>query len=209
MMAMANAPPSRSPRCSNVGATGVGSPDGTGAISATPCSSIDHTATSTMPSTTATSGPGTRGTNRESPSKTATVTTDKAIVDQLTSPRSSTRPRTSPMNELASGSPVMPSSLGSWPAATVSPTPILIPVCVASEMLSMRAPSLSSRAISKITPTRSVSVARSRAGSVPDAATPAASSVEPVSTATVEVVLTDSVRDPPSRTYTTIGIMHV
>ena len=52
-------------------------------------------------------------------------------------------------------------------------------------------------------------MARSRAGSSPDAATPAASSVEPVSTATVDVVLTDSVRDPPSRAYTTIGTMHV
>ena len=73
----------------------------------------------------------------------------------------------------------------------------------------MRAPSLSTRAATRITPTSSVSVARSRAGSSPDAATPADSSVEPVSTATVEVVLTDSVRDPPSRTYTTIGTMHV
>ena len=73
----------------------------------------------------------------------------------------------------------------------------------------MRTPSLSTRAARRITPTSSVSVARSRAGSSPEAATPADSSVDPVSTATVEVVLTDSVRDPPSRTYTTIGTMHV
>jgi hypothetical protein len=32
---------------------------------------------------------------------------------------------------------------------------------------------------------------------VPDAATPAAMSVDPVRTATVEVVLTEIVRDPP------------
>ena len=30
-----------------------------------------------------------------------------------------------------------------------------------------------------------------------------------VSVATVDVVLTDSVREPPSTTYTTIGTMHV
>ena len=35
------------------------------------------------------------------------------------------------------------------------------------------------------------------------------SSVDPVSTAIVEVVLTDSVREPPSRAYTAIGTMHV
>ena len=38
---------------------------------------------------------------------------------------------------------------------------------------------------------------------------PAAISVEPVSTAIVDVVLTESVRDPPSSAYTTIGTMHV
>ena len=38
---------------------------------------------------------------------------------------------------------------------------------------------------------------------------PAASSVDPVRLATVDVVLTDSVRDPPSRAYTAIGTMHV
>ena len=92
----------------------------------------------------------------------------------------------------------MPSSLGSWPAATVRPTPTLMPVSVASEMLSMSAPSWSSRATRRITPTSSVSIARSPAGSAPAAATPAASNVEAVSVATVDVVLTDSVREPPS-----------
>ena len=121
--------------------------------------------------------------------------------------RRSRRPRR--RSSSAVGSPAMPSSLGSWPAATVRPTPILIPVNVASEMLSIRAPSRSSRAASRITPTSSVSIARSPTGSVPSAATPAASSVEPVSRATVDVVLTDNVREPPSRAYTTIGTMHV
>ncbi len=99
----------------------------------------------------------------------------------------------------ASGSPSMPSSLGSWPAATVSPTPTLIPINVAWEMLSISAPRRSNRATNRITPTSSVSIARSPTGSVPSAATPAAMSVEPVSSATVDVVLTDRVRDPPSR----------
>jgi hypothetical protein len=54
-----------------------------------------------------------------------------------------------------------------------------------------------------------VSIARSPAGSSAWAATPAAISVDPVSTATVEVVLTETVREPPSRAYTTIGTMHV
>ena len=137
------------------------------------------------------------------------VATDRATVVQLVSPRSSSTPRTSAKNAVADGSPSMPSSFGSCPAATVSPTPILIPVSVASEMLSTSAPRCSTRAPTRITPTSSVSMARSRAGSLLSAATLAASSVEPVRTATVDVVLTDSVRDPPSRAYTTIGTMHV
>ena len=60
-----------------------------------------------------------------------------------------------------------------------------------------------------MTPTSNVSIARSPTGSVPSAATPAAIRVDPVSNATVDVVLTDSVREPPSRAYTTIGTMHV
>ena len=50
MMAMAKAPGASAPMWSNDGATGVGSPDGTGAIRAMPCSSIDATLTRTMPS---------------------------------------------------------------------------------------------------------------------------------------------------------------
>ncbi len=61
----------------------------------------------------------------------------------------------------------------------------------------------------KIAPTRIVNVASVRSGCELPAATPAANSVEPVNTATVEVVLTDSVREPPSSAYTTIGTMHV
>ena len=209
MMAIANAPPSSSSTESSRGRIGVGSPDGTGAIRLTPCSSSDQTATRTMPSPTATSGAGTRGTKRASPSRTASVAADSATVTQLISPRSSRTPRSSAKKAVAAGSPVIPSSLGSWPAATVSPTPSLMPVSVASEMLSMSPPSRSRRAPTRMSPTRIVSVARSRAGSSLDAATDAVSSVDPVSTATVDVVLTDSVRDPPSSAYTTIGTMHV
>ena len=52
-------------------------------------------------------------------------------------------------------------------------------------------------------------MARSPTGSLDAAATPAASRVDAVSMATVDVVLTDRVREPPSRAYTTIGTMHV
>ena len=55
----------------------------------------------------------------------------------------------------------------------------------------------------------SVSVASALAGSSASAATPAAIRVDPVSTAMVEVVLTDSVREPPIRAYTSIGTRHV
>ena len=48
-------------------ATGVGSPDGTGVMRATPCSSIEAKATRAMPIATATSGPGTVGANRRRP----------------------------------------------------------------------------------------------------------------------------------------------
>ena len=131
--------------------------------------------------TTATSGPGTAGANRRRPRRTAIVTAEKATVVQLMSPRCSMTPRTSAKKLSAAGSPAMPSSLGSWPAATVRPTPTLMPVRVASEMLSISVPRRSTRATSRITPTSSVSVARSPAGSSLSAATPAASSVEPVS----------------------------
>ena len=81
---------------------------------------------------------------------------------------------------------------------------------VASETLSISMPRRSRRATSEdAAPTSNVSVARSRAGSSLPAATPAASSVDPVRTAIVDVVETDSVRDPPSSAYTAIGTMHV
>ena len=124
---------------------------------------------------------------------------EKATVVQLTSPSWSMTLPACWKKLVAVGSPGVPSSLGSWLAATVRPTPALMPVSVASEMLSISAPSLSSRAARRITPTRSVSMARSRTGSDAALAMPAASSVEAVNVATVDVVLTDSVRDPPSR----------
>ena len=165
-----------------------------------PCSSIEAKATRAMPTTTATSGPGTVGANRRRARRRAIVIAEKAVVVQLIEPRSSTIPRTSSMTSSAVGSPVMPRSFGSWPTATVSPTPTLMPVTVASEMLSISPPSRSTRAPSRIRPTSNVSVARSLTGSSPPAATPAATNVVPVRTATVDVVLTDMVREPPNRT---------
>jgi hypothetical protein len=131
------------------------------------------------------------------------VPAEKAIVVTLESPNWSITALMSSTKLSAVGSPGMPSSLGSWAAATVSPTPTLTPMSVASEMLSTMLPSRSTRATSRITPTSSVNMARSPTGSVPSAATPAAIRVEPVRMATVEVVLTETVRDRPSRAYAT------
>ena len=152
MMAMAKAPGARAPTWSNDGATGVGSPEGTGAIRAMPCSSSDARSTRTMPRTTASSGAGSCGTTRSTPSSTTSVAAENATVVQLTSPRSSTIAGDLGEEALGVGSPSMPSSLGSWPAATVSPTPTLIPINVASEMLSISAPRRSRRAARRITP---------------------------------------------------------
>jgi hypothetical protein len=134
------------------------------------------------------------------------VAAEKATVVQLMSARLSMTARSSATKLSAVGSPLMPSRLGSCPAATVSPTPTLMPVKVASEMLSISTPRRSARAISRITPTSRVRVARARDGSSLPAATPAASRVEPVRMATVEVVLTDRVRDPPSNGYTAMQV---
>ena len=165
MMAMAKAPGARAPTLSNDGATGVGSPEGTGAIRAMPCSSIDATLTRMMPRATASSGAGSCGTILLTPRSTASVAAENATVVQLTSPRSSMMPATSAKKLSASGSPAMPSSLGNWPAATVRPTPTLIPISVAWEMLSISAPRRSTRAARRIRPTSSVSIARSPTGS--------------------------------------------
>ena len=54
------------------------------------------------------------------------------------------------------------------------------------------------RATIRIAPTSSVSVARALAGSSAPWATLPATSVEAVSTAIVDVVLTESVREPPT-----------
>ena len=199
MMAMAKAPPSRSSIRSNDTPIGDGRPEGTSPMSATPCSSSEAKATSPMPSTTATSGPGTRGATRLSTRTRAIVAAENTRVTTLRSPSWSSTASTSSKKPVAVGSPGMPSSFGSWPAATVRPTPNLMPVRVASEMLSMTRADAQDRARRRTAPTSRVSVARSRAGSAPSAATPAASRVDPVRTATVEVVLTDSVREPPSR----------
>ena len=148
MIAMANAPGSSCATWSNVGATGVGRPDGTLAIRATPCSSIDATAATSDdaaddghqrrrgPAARRAAG---RAARRSSPAENATVT-------QLMSPSWSNTTRISAKKLSASGSLGTPSSFGSWPAATVRPTPTLMPVSVASEMLSISAPSRSRRA---------------------------------------------------------------
>jgi hypothetical protein len=102
-----------------------------------------------------------------------------------------------------------PNSLGNCAAATVSPTPTLSPVSVASLMFSITAPRRSMRAARSSTPTMSVSVTRCDCASGEPATTPAASSVEAVSVAIVDVVVTLAVRDPPRKAYTTSSSMHV
>ena len=127
------------------------------------------------------------------------VAIEKTVVVTLRSPSSSATTRRSSKKLVAVGSPGMPSSFGSWPAATVRPTPALMPTRVASEMLSMSAPRRHRRKNSRMAPTSRVSMARSPAGSALSPATPTAISVEAVSVATVDVVLTDSVREPPRK----------
>ena len=59
MMAMAKAPGSSAADLSNDGPTGVGSPDGTVAMRATPCSSSEAKATRAMPPPRRRAAPGT------------------------------------------------------------------------------------------------------------------------------------------------------
>ena len=81
------------------------------------------------------------GATRRNTTRTVSVTAEKATVAQLMSSRCSPTLRRLAKKVSASGSPGTPSRLGSWPAATVRPTPTLMPVKVA-EMLSMSVPSL-------------------------------------------------------------------
>ena len=94
MIAMAKAPGASAPTWSKEGSTGVGSPDGTGAITAMPCSSTDATTTARMPNTTASNGPGTWGSTRAEPRRMASVATENSTVAQLMSPTCSTMART-------------------------------------------------------------------------------------------------------------------
>ena len=91
--------------------------------SATPCSSRSASRTSRIPPITASSGPGMLGANRLAPSSTAIVPAENTTVVTLRSPNWSTTALMSSTKLSAVGSPGMPRSLGSWAAATVSPTP--------------------------------------------------------------------------------------
>ena len=91
---------------------------------------------------------------------------------------------------LASGSAGTPSSFGSWPAATVRPTPTFRPMTMASEMLSTSGPRRSRRPTRSTTPTSRTSVARSPRASSEPATTPTVISVVAVNVAIVDVVLT-------------------
>lgn len=213
MRAMAIAPGSSASTRSNAGSAGAGRPRGTSAMSATPRSSSPNTATSTMPPATAISGPGIWGSTRPSPSSTTIVPADSSTVAPWASPRWRTAEDSSAKNESPSGTASMPSTFGSCPAATVRPTPtsrpVMRPVMTASEMLSTSGPSRNSRAASSTKPVSSTSVDRSASPSAAPVATPAATSVEAVSVAMIDVVLTLRMRDPPSSAYTAIGTMQV
>ena len=202
MIAMANAPGSSSSMWSNDGATGAGRPDGTSAISATPCSSRFANATSRMPPATATSGAGTCGATRVQPEQDDERDGrehDRRAADVVEVRRRRRACRRRSCRRRVAGDP---EQLRQLARGDREPDADLDPVSVASEMLSMSAPSRSSaRRAGSRRPAASASPGRPSGSSLP-AATPAATSVEPVSTAIVEVVLTDSVRDPPSSAYT-------
>ena len=70
---------------------------------------------------------GIRGAKRRIPISTASVAAENATRRPADVADAVEHASMLPKKLLASGSPVMPSSLGSWPAATVSPTPTLMP----------------------------------------------------------------------------------
>ena len=198
MTAIASAPGSMPPRCAKEGSSNGGKPCGTAAISSTPSRSMPASQTSRMPATTTTSGPGTRFAKRLSRNSTTIEPADSSTVGRFAPGSASTaatieRRKPCPLNSASS-----PSSFGSWPTATVAPTPTCTPMMVAFEMYSTAEPAFSSRASSRSTPTRSVSAIRSGTGSSEPAATPALTSVVAVSVAIVEVVDTLIAREPPS-----------
>ena len=77
--------------CPLCGATGVGRPDGTFAISARPCSSMHAPATSRMPPTTAIRAAGIAARRAANTTSSTIVAAEKTTVTTLTSPRCSTR----------------------------------------------------------------------------------------------------------------------
>ena len=193
MIAIARAPGSSAGMSPRTGSTGSGRPVGTGEISASPCSSTSVSATSKMPPATATSGPGTCGATRRSTSSTPIENAETATVGALLSPRCRTADASSLKNPDASGSEGMPSSCGSCPTATVSPTPVLIPVIVAGLTFSTSAPSRNRRMTSRHSPTRNASVNASRSN-VSGSRDGSVARMVATSTAIVDVV--DTLRRP-------------
>jgi hypothetical protein len=84
-----------------------------------------------IPPATTTSGPGTCGTSRRSTSSRPIPPAETATVAAFASGSFDTASATLEKKPSASGSAETPSKFGSWLAATVSPTPILMPVSVA------------------------------------------------------------------------------
>jgi len=132
------------------------------------------------------------------PSSSASVAADRATVGRLAEGSASRAANSERMNPWPVKSKSSPSRVGTWPTATVAPTPTWIPTSVGLLMFSTIPPSFSARAASRISPTRKVSVTRSRGISSERATTSALTSVVAVSVAIVEVVDTLMARDPPS-----------
>jgi hypothetical protein len=150
-----------------------------------------------MPPTTTMRVPGIFGATLLRSTRTAIDPTDSATVGQLRLSNACPTAASERKNPCPEKSSVSPSSFGSWPTATVAPTPILRPSTVAPLMFSTSEPSRQSRARSRITPTSSVSIIREPIASSAPAATPAETRVVAVSVAMVEVVETLIARLPP------------
>ena len=204
----AKAPGSSLSTRSNDGHTGMGSPEGTSAISAKPCSSISVSATRRIPPITATSGPGIVGA-RGGSSSTAIVPAENAMVTTLMSSSWSNTTRMSSTKLSAVGSPGVPSSLGELAGRHRQPDTELDAGegrlgDVVDDVAEPEEPGGE-----QDHPDEQCEHGQIADGIRAFGREPAAIRLDPVRTATVDVVLTERVRDPPRRAYTAIGTMHV
>jgi hypothetical protein len=139
------------------GALNPGRPDGTGGTTATPCSARSRARTATMPTATATSGPGMRFEILPRASSPTTVAVARATVG----PSASSSWVSADQTFSKKLSPVTgtPSTLPSWLAAITSPVPTLKPARTGREMKSPRNPNLKIPAASRMNPVTTARVA--------------------------------------------------